>query len=284
MPPITSPLYEETVVPASEGVSLWMRKVQMPEAEVRAEVVFTHGLGEHSRRYEHVAAALAGCGVRAWKYDLRGHGRSGGRRGDAPRYDLFVEDLGRIVGLASGSGRPLFLLGHSFGGQITIRYLEQRQAEVQGAVICSPWLKLAFQPAWWRLALARLALWVCPSVAHTTPATPALLSRDMEYLLSLPDLHLTHRRLSPRLYFAILKAAQKALKEAESLRVPLLFIHGGDDRVTCAWATREVYERAASKDKTLSLYPDARHETHNDLCRNRVLAEICAWISERVSR
>lgn len=275
------------MVPAEEGISLWLRKVEMPEAEVRAEVVFTHGLGEHCRRYEHVAAALVSCGVRAWAYDLRGHGRSGGRRGDAPRYELFVEDLGKIVQLAAQAGHPVFLLGHSFGGQITVRYLEglrEGQEFIRGAVICSPWLKLAFQPAWWRIALARLALWVCPSLAHTTPATPSLLSRDLEYLLSLPDLHLTHRRLSPRLYFAVVAAGQRALDEAGSLRLPLLFIHGGDDRVTCARASHELYERVASKDKTLSLYPDARHETHNDLCRERVLGEICAWISERLPR
>lgn len=272
------------MVPASEGVSLWVRKVEVPEAEVRVEVVFTHGLGEHSRRYEHVAAALAACGGRAWTYDLRGHGRSGGRRGDSPRYELFVEDLAQIVQLASRTGRPVFLLGHSFGGQITARYLEERQEGIRGAVICSPWLKLAFQPAWWRIALARLALWICPSLAHTTPARPSLLSRDLDYLLSLPDLHLTHRRLSPRLYFAVVAAGQRALEEAVSLQLPLLFIHGGDDRVTCALATRQLYERVASKDKTLSLYPDARHETHNDLCRERVLDEICGWISERVPR
>lgn len=271
------------MISAGDGVSLRLRKIQIAEAEVRAEVVLTHGFGEHSRRYEHVAAALASCGFRTWAYDLRGHGRSGGRRGDASRYELFLDDLELVVQLAVNRGHPCFLLGHSLGGQITLRFLQERRPKLAGGVICSPWLKLAFQPAWWRIALAKLAFWVCPGVAHSTPATPWRLSRDMDYLLSLPDLDLMHRQLSPRLFFAIEAAGRKALEEAERLRLPLLFIHGGDDEVTCAKATRELYQQAASEDKKLSMYPEARHETHNDLCREQVIREICSWIGDRVT-
>lgn len=283
MLPITSPAFQEAMLLVAEGITLRLRVVEMPEEEVEAEVVLTHGFGEHSRRYEHVAAAFAGCGIRTWTYDLRGHGRSGGRRGDASTYDLFLDDLAKVVERASGTGRPCFLLGHSFGGQITLRYLQERKPEVRGAVICSPWLKLAFDPPWWRIALARMAFRVCPGWTQNTPAQMAHLSRDQEYLLSMPDLDLMHRLLSPRLYFAMEAAGRKALEEAGALHVPLLLIHGEADRVTCALATQELYERAMSTDKTLLLYPEARHETHNDLCRDRVLSDICRWICDRTA-
>ncbi len=270
------------MISAAEGVSLRLRTVEMPESEVVAEVVLTHGFGEHSRRYEHVAAAFANCGIRAWSYDLRGHGRSGGRRGDASNYGLFLDDLAQVLECASSTLNPCFLLGHSFGGQITLRYLQERRPAISGAIICSPWLKLAFEPPWWRIALARLALRLCPGWTQNTPARVAHLSRDQEYLLSMPDLDLMHRMLSPRLYFAMVEAGQKALAEGGALQVPILLIHGDADEVTCARATQRLYERVASKDKTLALYPDARHETHNDLCRDRVLADICGWINDRV--
>ncbi|RYD69669.1 MAG: alpha/beta fold hydrolase [Verrucomicrobiaceae bacterium] len=145
MLPTTAPTFQESMLPVAGGISLRLRTVDIPDGEVQAEAVLTHGFGEHSRRYEHVAAALSGCGIRAWTYDLRGHGRSGGRRGDAVSYELFLKDLGQMIERASITGRPCFLLGHSFGGQITLRYLQERQPEIRGAVICSPWLKLAFR-------------------------------------------------------------------------------------------------------------------------------------------
>ena len=233
------------------------------------------------------------AGINTWREFWRAVGFGRGRTtyggmdvqedGGAMRQSTisFWMTLRRWSSVASKTGHPCFLLAHSFGGQITLRYLQERMPNVCGAVICSPWLKLAFAPKWWRIALARLALWVCPSLPHKTPATPTLLSRDREYLLSLPDPDLMHRFLSPRLYFAIEAAGRKALVDARLLQVPLLFIHGGDDRVTCMLATRELYEGAASKDKTFSVYPDARHETHNDLCRDRVISEICQWIGAR---
>lgn len=282
MPSIAPVAFKEMMIPAKEGISLRLRNVEMPEHEVVAEVVLTHGLGEHCRRYEHVAGALAAKGFRLWAYDLRGHGRSGGRRGDATGYELLLDDLDLVFQRATREGRASFLFGHSFGGQITLRYLQERQPEVRGAVICSPWLRLAFTPPWWRLALARFALGVCPGWTQKTSAVPAHLSRDLEHLLGLPDLELTHHRISPRLYFAIEAAASRALAGASSLDVPLLLIHGADDPVTCARATKEFYERVGSVDKTFEIYPDARHETHNDLCRDQVLSDICNWIGARV--
>ena len=83
------------------GVELWLGSACVPGA-IRAEVLLTHGLGEHASRYEHVAGYLAERGVRLHAYDLRGHGRSGGRRGDAPRYEALLEDLECVRGRCRG--------------------------------------------------------------------------------------------------------------------------------------------------------------------------------------
>ena len=109
------------------------------ERPALADVVLTHGLGEYSGRYEHVAATLAGAGLRLWAYDLRGHGRSEGPRGDALNYGLLVEDLAQVVARVRRESEALFVMGHSLGGQITLSYLLQRGGEgLRGAVITSP--------------------------------------------------------------------------------------------------------------------------------------------------
>ena len=282
MPELPSIQFRETFLTTTDGVRLRVREPEF-DGTPRAELIITHGLGEHCRRYEHVAAALAEIRVRAWLYDLRGHGKSGGRKGDARRYGLFLEDLEtvrRMVSRASSEG--LFLLGHSFGGQITARYLEEQRPDVLGAVILSPWLRLAFQPDKWRIALARLCLWLCPGWAHHNPAMPEKLSRDLKYLMGLPDAELMHRRLTPRLYFEITSAGVTTLEHAKEIDVPLLLIHGDADTVTCSKATELLYERVTSSDKTLRVVPEALHETHNDLCRQEVLGAVCDWVSARL--
>ena len=66
------------------------------------------------------------------------------------------------------------------------------------------------------------------------------------------------------------------------VRAPLLLLHGDHDPITIQHATCEFFERVASADKTLRIYPGARHETHNDLERAQVIREIGDWIEARL--
>ena len=109
---------------------------RVPLGRFAAVVVLTHGLGEHSSRYGHVAAALVERGLQVSAWDLRGHGRSSGPRGDVTDYDLLVEDLAAVCAHFRVKGRPLFLFAHSLGAQITLSYLERQDAECDGARDC----------------------------------------------------------------------------------------------------------------------------------------------------
>ena len=118
-------------------------------------------------------------------------------------------------------------MGHSLGGQITLRYLLSRKVECRGAVIASPWLRLAFAPRWWRRLMARAALCCWPAWAQRRPADPAELSRDAEHVRSLAWPELVHHRISARLFYAVQLAGAETLREAERLGTPVLLLHGG---------------------------------------------------------
>ncbi len=233
-------------------------------------------------RYGHVVEALVSSGIEVWSYDLRGHGRSGGRRGDVPSYEALLDDLERVVALALGSGIPLFLLGHSLGGQITLNFLLTRKADCRGAIVTSPYLRLAFSPPRWRLALAHAARWLWPSLTQPTPMPWSRLSRDQEHLATFPDMQLMHHDISARMYHAVKVAAATALAGAPRFQTSLFLIHGADDPVTSAAATREFFERAGSPDKTLKIYPGMLHETFNEIGREMVFADVIAWIEARL--
>ena len=262
---------------AADGIALSVSTYRCV-APIKARVVLTHGRGEHSRRYSHVGAAMAAKGVQLMMYDLRGHGRSGGPRGDVPSYEALLDDLASVVRHAREKPGPVYLMGHSLGGQITLNFVSQHKPDCAGAVITSPYLRLAFAPARWRVTLARVARSFWPGLIQHVPLAGTALSRDSAHLESLPDLDLLHHRISVRMYYEMERGAASALEHAPEFQMPLLLIHGSADAVTSVEATREFYERAGSADKKLSLYPGMLHEPLNDLGREQVIEEITDWI------
>src|SRR5438132_1275616 len=75
---------------ASEDTPLFARG-WTPRGRIKANVVLTHGMGEHSGRYFHVGEFLANNGYRFCCYDMRGHGRSPGARGHVKSYGVLLE-------------------------------------------------------------------------------------------------------------------------------------------------------------------------------------------------
>jgi len=283
-----TPFPVEEPLQTRDGLTLFFRWASPPpEAPPNgALVLITHGFGEHSARYWHVRDALLARGFTVAAYDLRGHGRSTGRRGDAPAFAAFLEDMALVLrharhhpSLPEGGARRVFLFGHSLGGLLTLRFLEENGTAVDGAVVASPWIRLAFEPPWWKRAVARLALRLCPGIRMVTGMNPARLSRDQAFLAAMPDLHLSHHTLSARLYHEILLACGEARSRAGAITVPLLLLHGQKDPVTSWRATSALFETLPGPDKILKLYPDTLHETHNDLEREQVLADVTAWLA-----
>src|SRR5689334_17538390 len=115
-------------------------------AKPSATIVVVHGFGEHSGRYNHVAAWFCDAGMDAITFDLRGHGKSEGPRGHYSHYSDLIRDLELVLGRAES---PKFLYAHSFGGQIVLRAGTEVKLPVLGAFISSPWIRLAFSPPAW---------------------------------------------------------------------------------------------------------------------------------------
>lgn len=112
-----------------------------PESEPRAVVCLAHGYGEHSGRYAHVAAQMNEAGYAFLAFDLRGHGKSHGQRGHTPSYEHLLNDLALLF--AEGARRfpaprkPLFIYGHSMGGNLVLNYALRRQPEIAGVIATS---------------------------------------------------------------------------------------------------------------------------------------------------
>jgi alpha-beta hydrolase superfamily lysophospholipase len=272
-------------VRASGGLTLRGRWWHGPES--RGTVVIAHGFGEHGGTYRHVAESLvAALEIEVIAVDLRGHGRSPGRRGVVRHYDELTDDLACAMEWAARNrpGLPRFVLGHSNGGQIALRFGLAPRVPVDGLIVSNPALRIALPVPPLKLKIARFLLRRAPWVTLPSPMRVEYLTRDPEMQRSHRADRLRHHRMSAPLFFGMVEGGEMLLARAGEIVAPIVMVVGGQDPILDPAAARELYDRLGSTDKTLLLYPKMLHEPMNDLGRENVLDDLARWIEPRLSR
>jgi len=254
----------------------------------RAAVAIVHGLGEHSGRYGNVVRPLTAAGYAVHGFDLRGHGRSGGKRGHIGAWSEYREDIDSYLGsvrIHESTGAPVFLYGHSLGGAMVLEWGLRRQEGVDGVVASSPALRPrgVRSPLLERLAGVMSRIW--PSFSLDVPLENEALSRDPERVEAARKDPLNHRRLSARATVATLEALTWTEAHAGEWRLPLLIFHGTADRIidpTGTVAFAEAARAGGATDVELHLYAGVYHEPHNDLDAAAVEADVVAWLARHL--
>jgi alpha-beta hydrolase superfamily lysophospholipase len=249
----------------------------------RAAVISLHGLGDHSGLYPMLGEALVPHGMAVVSPDLRGNGRSPGQRGYVAAWTDLREDLRRLVARTQSElpGVPLFLLGNSLGGLVVLDFAGHHPAGVRGVVALAPPLgALGVPPA--LLVLGRVLSRVWPRFSLRTGMDLSGLSRDPAVLAEVRADPLFHRRGTARLSTEVTATIARVQRDAAAFPLPLLVIHGTDDRMVPPDGSRRFVERVGQRDKTLFEVPGAYHALLADLDRERVLAEIRDWVAARI--
>lgn len=262
-----------------DGIQFYFQGWQ-PETAPKAVVCLVHGLGEHTGRYAHVAAALNDAGYAVLGFDLRGHGKSDGPRGHTPTYDTLMDDIGRLLDEAAARypGLSRFLYGHSLGGNLVLDYALRCRPPLAGVVATSPILRTAFAPPPTKVAFGKLLYRVYPAFIMPNGLERAALSRDSEVVRSYGSDPLVHDRMSARLGIEMLQSGERILAHAAEFPLPLLLVHGTADRITSAQASQE-FAAKVHGDCTLKLWEGLYHETHNEPEKAEVLAFMVDWLN-----
>jgi alpha-beta hydrolase superfamily lysophospholipase len=264
-------------VAAADGVPLFVQ--HWPAEAPRAVLLVVHGLGEHGGRYAALARDLVGRGISVFAMDLRGHGRSGGPRAYARRFEVLVDDVERVrlFVVARSAGLPVFLLGHSLGGLICIRHLQAHPEAFRGAVLSAPLLGVAVKAARWKVAASGVLSRVVPWLPISNEIRPEELSSDPAYIRSYREDPLVHTKITPRLYTELMAHIGRAAEDAGRLPHPLFFIAPTADTVVDAEAVRRFVEGLAG-DVTYRRYEGFRHESLNERERDRVVTDVAGWM------
>ena len=260
-----------------------MGRSWLPESPSKAVVIVIHGFTEHSGRYEHVADALNARGVAVYALDLRGHGRSGGRRVWIESFDEYLDDAEHYIARVceEHSGKPFFFLGHSMGGLIVALLAIERKMDAQGIILSAPAMKVGDNvfPLLRRLASLVSRIW--PGLRLVRMGYGRL-SRDPANVERFRcDPLVFHGRFPVRTGTEILAAGQRAQHGARRICSPLLVLQGTADGVVDPAGSRRFYVEASSSDKGLKLYEGAYHDLLGEPEKDQIIRDVADWIASR---
>ncbi|MCB0034345.1 MAG: lysophospholipase [Anaerolineales bacterium] len=247
-------------------------------------VCLVHGFGEHSGRYTHVAQAMVKADYAVIAFDQRGHGRTAGKQGFTPSYNLSLHDIDKLI--SEGQKRfphlPTFLYGHSMGGGMVLNYTLRYKPKLQGVIATSPWLRLTTPPPAAVTGIARLIGSVWKGFTITGKHENGILSRDP----AVDEAHiadpLTHSAISAALFFGANDGGAWVLSQAADFPLPLLLMHGDADKLTSFAASQEFAQNAPAATTTFKAWLGYYHETHNDIGKEEVIATIISWMNEQL--
>ncbi len=257
----------------------------LPPAQVRAVIVIVHGFGEHSGRYAYVGNRLATAGFAAYAADYRGHGRSDGRRANIERMALIVADLGCFVRFAAERhpGLPVFMVGHSVGGLISLQYATEPGTPLHGLVLSAPAVEVMVGSALQR-RLAGVLSALVPDLQVTALDADHKISRDPEVIRAYREDPLVyHGRIKARTGAEILVTMEGLPARLPRLSMPLLILHGTGDLICAPAGSTMVHDRVSSPDKTVRRYQHLYHEVFNEPERDEVLTDLVHWLEQHLS-
>ena len=265
-----------------DGLSLFVRR--WPAVGVaHGTVQIVHGLGEHSGRYEAVAATLNAAGWDVTAHDLRGHGRSSGARGGIPNGGAMLADVAAVMDATRQAGAHV-LLGHSLGGLIAARFVAEGLGaaapwarQVDGLVLSSPALDPGMS-ALQKLLLA-VAAPLAPALALGNGLKPAWICRDPAVVRAYIDDPLVHDRVTPRLVRFIVDAGRLVRERAPRWQVQTLLLWAGADRCVAPAGSAAFAAAAPSNQLTAQVFPSLYHEIFNEPERTEVLGHLTRWLA-----
>ena len=257
-----------------------------PEESVKAGICLVHGHGEHSSRYEPWAARFIEKGIAVITYDLRGHGRSEGKRGHTPSYIRLMQDIDVLVQRAREyfPDVPLFLYGHSMGGNLVLGYAVRRQLNMSGVIASAPWLRAKRDLPRFIKGMLRGIMFLFPGLSLHTKLDAAGISHDKEEVKKYVGDPLNHDLISLKLFFEIYDTGKQLYTHGGKVNVPVLVIHGSEDPIIDPEASREFAEKVNGDDVTLKIFDGLFHEVHHEPERDKVFAFIYRWLEERLNQ
>jgi alpha-beta hydrolase superfamily lysophospholipase len=265
------------ILTAKDGIQLFCRAWLAEKP--KSMIAFVHGLGEHSGRYAHVADFFNKNEYSFFAFDNRGHGQSEGKRGHAPNYDSYLYDIDVFLDYvtAQSAGKPIFLYGHSMGGNLALNYILKRKSTIKGLIVSGPWIQLAFQPKPVLVTVGKLMRSMVPGFTQDSGLVQAHISKDSSVVEAYKNDPLVHSKITASASMSLLEAAAFLDSYAGLMPVPALIMHAREDLLTSQPAS-EAFSKRVSGPITYKKWEGMYHEIHNEPQKLEVLNYMLGWL------
>lgn len=245
----------------------------------KAIILISHGLAEHCGRYDYTSKKLNSFGYSVYRYDLRGHGLSDGRRGFIKKVDDLFEDANTFVNLikSENPGKPIFMLGHSLGGHILAGFGCKYKDKVNGMIFCSSL--------------------ICDNFGYTdveeeNPDPYTLipecnvhdLTHDLEAIYSYENDGLVLEYITLGMYNALNESCSTIENIIPDFKYPSLIIHSSSDSIVSPEDSKYLFNNITSNDKEFMLINGLYHKLLDEIMKDEILLKISSWMDLRIEK
>jgi acylglycerol lipase len=252
----------------------------MPKTAPRAIVMFIHGSGDHVLRYDHWAHFFNEELIGFIGMDIRGHGKSEGKRGHGSLFQI-LKDIGVLVDYTGKAYPeiPQILYGHSMGANLAMRYVVTNKSTISGLISTSPWLRLVKAPSSMRQSACKLISRLAPAIPLSNGIKSRYLTENEYLVRTYHNDPLVHDHISAQLFSDVLETGVYLLQNRHRFNIPLLIMHGTRDKIASYRASAE-FARYTSRNTCFKPWEGGYHELHNDLDKEKVFTTIGDWIDQ----
>lgn len=249
----------------------------------KLQIVITHGHGEHSECYHRLIHFFEQQNINFVAWDLRGHGRSEGKRGFVESFndyiydfEIFIEHLEKI----NTDNLPTLFLAHSLGALIQNKFLiTNTDFRPEGQLLSSPLFGFSLPVPTIKDKASRLLNMIYPKFTLWNEITPEMLTRDAQVIKEFEKDHLRHDLISSGIYLGMVENMAIIKKEANKIKIPTFLQISENDPVVSTTAAKEFFQNISSSEKRILLYGDgARHEMYNDIHRETVFKDLKKYL------
>jgi len=253
-----------------------------PAPEPKAQVYLIHGMHGTALVLTHIAKRLAESNCEILAFDQKGHGKSQGPRGKIRSLQNYVKDQVRFIEATHKKDLPVFLVGESMGGAISV-LVSLEIPNIQGIILLAPALGVNpdFEP--FLRKIVKILAKCCPGLP-LKEMDPSLMSRNpynADFLRECPYIY--SGRMDAGTGAAMLRGLESLQTRFGEVTTPILVFQGGRDEVCSPDIVKRFIKEVPASDKTLIFNEDLYHIVTNEPEFPEYLELMTDWISQRVS-
>lgn len=256
-----------------------MNKLENP----KASLLINHGFAEHLGRYDYITQRLNKAGYSVYRYDLRGHGRSGKTKGHIDSYKEFLEDCKEMIEVMKANDeKNIFMLGHSMGGLITFLYGIEFPNTLKGQIFSGAAVGELPAAKGYKSHVFQLANKLFTNKMIKNPVSNDICS-DPQVVKDYLDDPLVLEEATLNFYVEFLvKATRYASENKVKYKYPCFITHGEEDKIVPKEISESLYTSISSSDKEIKIYEKLYHEILNEKAKDMIIDDMISWLDRRI--